>query len=603
MNAQSHKFHIFPSAVVRRRKENGGLAHLSDWQVHSAHVTAGDITTLASGFQTGPIYVPMPTGSGKTTGAVWGIVDALERNPQLSIAFLTPYQDAVDQVYGQLSAKLGVSVVGHYHTNSGANKEEELSKQVVVLTHQFVSSNPGRLDDRDQFIVDEAIYDTGSVTLALSDMFLARDWATTNNVMPDEFTHLADFAVQNDKRMRDSDWKFVALQLDDQCSWAKRIGTDLNLRDYAQSIDDMEVMSSIQRFCEALALGLAFLSRGGKDKQRYQPRFSAALFGVPNLERTVVLTATGGLIYDLAGPFKQSTASRDYWTAPTFEDLNLVQLFGPEINAQYRQWGKQEIKDQAVAYVDWLIAKVPEQSLYLTVPKQVLDRCLRGFLGLQSKGEVDLPAIVQMHGKTVYVSSHGRSVGSNEFKDCEAVLYLWDDYKPASVAIQRYHTLANEPITQEALDIANHKKMSGKYEKIREGMLVDNMMQQIGRGRVRQYDEFARCGKMQAYILTAKPSRFETVAIHYAGCTTSQLVYGDAEVSDPRCRVTRVLNYLRVYGSGRDVGIKEIENKLRFSIRKHYDELVGSWELTKLNYELVRGSRGRGKATLFRYSG
>ena len=65
---------LFPEAITKRREENGGCEWLSDWQVHSAHITAGAIDNLASGYETGPLYVPMPTGSGKTTGAIWGIV-------------------------------------------------------------------------------------------------------------------------------------------------------------------------------------------------------------------------------------------------------------------------------------------------------------------------------------------------------------------------------------------------------------------------------------------------------------------------------------------------------------------------------------------------
>ena len=87
---------LFPKAVVRRRSENGGLSYLSDWQVHSAHITAGAISSLACGLETGPIYVPMPTGSGKTTGAVWGIVDFAQQYPDQRLCFLTPYKEAVE---------------------------------------------------------------------------------------------------------------------------------------------------------------------------------------------------------------------------------------------------------------------------------------------------------------------------------------------------------------------------------------------------------------------------------------------------------------------------------------------------------------------------
>ena len=66
---------LIPEAITRRRSQYEGCGWLSDWQVHSANVTASAINTLAHGLETGPLYVPMPTGSGKTTGAIWGIID------------------------------------------------------------------------------------------------------------------------------------------------------------------------------------------------------------------------------------------------------------------------------------------------------------------------------------------------------------------------------------------------------------------------------------------------------------------------------------------------------------------------------------------------
>ena len=64
---------LFPEAIQRRREAYKECEWLSGWQVHSAHLVAGSIGLLACGFETGPIYVPMPTGSGKTVGAIYKI--------------------------------------------------------------------------------------------------------------------------------------------------------------------------------------------------------------------------------------------------------------------------------------------------------------------------------------------------------------------------------------------------------------------------------------------------------------------------------------------------------------------------------------------------
>jgi len=150
------KLRLFPEAIIKRREAwPHNTSYLSDWQVHSAHLTAGAITAVADDnpLEVGPIYVPMPTGSGKTTGAIWGIVDCAREYPDLKICFLTPYKDSVDVVHRELASTLGEAEVGHYHSDANVNKGEELAKRIVVLTHAFIEHNKGALDDRSLFVL------------------------------------------------------------------------------------------------------------------------------------------------------------------------------------------------------------------------------------------------------------------------------------------------------------------------------------------------------------------------------------------------------------------------------------------------------------------
>jgi len=55
------------------------------------------------------------------------------------------------------------------------------------------------LDDRDLFVIDEAIYATGEATLKLNHFVEARSWATRNNVFPEAFKKLSDLAYALDK--------------------------------------------------------------------------------------------------------------------------------------------------------------------------------------------------------------------------------------------------------------------------------------------------------------------------------------------------------------------------------------------------------------------
>lgn len=593
---------LFPEAITKRREENGGCEWLSDWQVHSAHITAGAIHTLASGYETGPLYVPMPTGSGKTTGAIWGIVDFAAKYPDQRLCFMTPYQESVDKVYQSLIEPLGADVVGRYHGKLMVDKDDELSKRIVVLTHQFIQHNHGALDDRDLFVVDEAIYATGEATLKLEHFSQARSWATTHNVCSDEFIRLYDFAVDLDRQLRASENKYVAPAHQDDLIWAKTIAFELQLSDHSQTIENNDVLVATKRFCEALLDGLVFLSKGNIDSDRYDPIYSAAVLGIPRIDKTVVLSATGGMVYDIAGPFKQSEGSRDYWTPPSYKRLKLVQLSGPDIKGQYKTWSSANRSDQVVSYVDWVLSSIPEKTVYMTMPKQVIERCLRGYLEQPAKGDLSYPLTITKHGKQVSVSHHARSVGSNEFKDCDAVVYLWDNHLPQVVAIQRFHTLADEGVTDEALEDANGGHLVGNYQRIREAQYIDNMMQQIGRGKVRNIDENAVAGEMAAYVLT-DTSKFERLAANYKECTTDRLEYDGNSIIEPTNRLARIISYIRLQASKDDIPTTDVEEALGFRLSSYKDQLEGNWELQMLGYEYVPGGRGRGNSGKFRWLG
>jgi len=600
--SQVRSIKLFDTAIAKRRQENDGLAYLSDWQVHSAHLTAGAISSLAFGYEVGPLFVPMPTGSGKTTGAIWGMLKVAEEYPDQRLCFMTKYTEAVEKVYAALVAQLGEETVGYYHAEAFVTKDQQLAKRIIVVTHNFIEHNRGKLDDRDLFVVDEAIYATGEASLRLQDFVDARSWATTHNIMPEAFIKLTDLAMSLDKKLRATGQKYIAAPHDAERHWAEEIAFDLKLSDHSQTISDNGRLVAVQRFCEALLEGLVFLSQGKKSKDSYDPIFSAAVLGIPRIDKTIILSATGGMLYDIAGPFQQDSGSRSYWTPPSFQRLRLVQLSGPDLKGNYRTWTNQTIKDRVVAYVDWVISTIPETTVYMTMPKAVIDGCLRSYLNLPAKGEFDYPIALKRHNKTVYISNHARSVGSNAFKDCDAVVYLWDNHLPASVAVQRFHTLADEPITDDALFDANGGSLVGNYKRIREARYLDNMMQQIGRGKVRAIDENAIAGKMTAYIHTTNDDRFVRLAAQYPDCTRGELEYEGIAVGQPKGRLARIIDYLGNHGDKQNVEAKAVEDALGFALRRYSNDLENNWDLMKLGYTFQKGGRGRGKSARFIYN-
>ena len=593
---------MWPKVIERRRQKYKEAQHLSDWQVHSAHLTSSAINLTYNGYEEGPYFVPMPTGSGKTTGAIWGILELLEKAPAARICFFTPYIEAVEDIYQKVSQYLGPEVVGRYHSAGIEDKSSALQKQVVILTHQFLSYNPADLlADRDLFIVDEALYATGEATLKLSDVAKAREWAEANNVMPEEFVQLYDYANSLDRKLRKSGNKHVAGEKPKSSDWVVNIATNLNLSDYSQAISDYSVLSAMVRFCEALLAGMVFVSKTTTHDDTYNPTFSAAVFGIPNIEKTVVLSATGGLLYSIAGPFKQDSGSRYYWSPPKYTNLTLTQLFGPELPSTYSHWNNETTKQKVVEYLDWLLQQIPETNLYLTFPKGVVDKALRTYFNQPERGELDYPYVTTKYGKQINVSHHAVSIGTNKFKDCDAVLYLWDNHIPSSVAIQRFHILSDEPVTDNSLEDANKSRILGNYERIREAQYLDNMMQHIGRGNVRKINADQNVGQMTAYVLARKPDLFTRLATYYRGSQLSELEYTDRDTQAGLSRVGQILDYLLKHGKGREVPTTEVEGALGFSLRRYADDLEQIFELMCLGYEYRRGGRGRGKSAAFVY--
>ena len=465
-----------------------------------------------------------------------------------------------------------------------------------------MSYNPAKLlADRDLFIVDEALYATGEATLKLSDIAKAREWAEANNVMAEEFVQLYDYANSLDRKLRKSGNKHVAGGKPESSDWVINIATNLKLNEHSQTISDYSVLSATIRYCEALLAGMVFVSKSTKHDDTYNPTFSAAVFGIPNIEKTVVLSATGGLLYSIAGPFKQDSGSRDYWSPPKYSNLTLTQLVGPKLPSTYSHWNNDTTKQKVVEYLDWLLQQIPETNLYLTFPKSVVDKTLRSYFNQPERGEVDYPYVTLKHGKQINVSHHAVSIGTNKFKDCDAVLYLWDNHIPSSVAIQRFHILSDEPVTDKSLEDANKSRLLGNYERIRDAQYLDNMMQHIGRGNVRNIDSDQNVGQMTAYVLARKPDLFTRLAAQYRGSQLNELHYTDQDTQAGLSRLGQILDYLLKHGKGRDVSTTEVEDALGFSIRRYADALEENFDVMCLGYAYKRGGKGRGNNAVFVY--
>lgn len=594
---------ISKNDVAKRRAEfPNDSKFLSDWQIHTAHLVHAAIMNKATDtpYDSGPRYIPFPTGSGKTIGAIWGIVKVAKDDPSIRICFFTPYQIAVDSVYDSLVKHLGTECVGRYHGAASVDKAVELAKQVVVLTHQFVQYNKGTLDDRDIFVVDEAIYATAEVSLDLADFANALNWSTSNAQLTSEFEKAHKYAVKMyDTLEKDDDKRFFAApELTDR-TWAKTI-SELVLSDkLGQTVSNRQAVLGVQVFCEALLMGLVFIDRGrSADATKYKPTFNAAILGLPQLEKTIVLTATGGLIYDNAGTIHESNFSKHYGIPATYETVTLIDLPDPKISEQYKAWGTPTIRTTVIDYLDWLLKEMIEPEAYVTMPLAVYGNCLRGYFNL-GNGDLAFPLTVEKHGKKLHLSHHQLSIGSNEFKDCPAVIYLWPNHLPKSALLQVQTALDGKPVTDQKLTLPNTRKQSGSFARMRDGKYVDNIIQQMGRGNIRQITGDGKAGKMTAYLLV-RPDDLARLNTLMPDVITSSLS-GYGSTKKPTGRLARITNYLND-NKGADLKVSEVAKATNIEAKYIKQTAIDNeWEIEKIGYVFQLGERGKGKSASFKW--
>lgn len=576
----------------KREKE---FPFLTDWQRRDAATVAEALQRKGSGLEAGPRYISMPVGSGKTTGALWGIIRFAKANPNKKVCFLTPYTSGVNEIARELQNRMGKAKVGYYHSGRSVDKVSQTNKPVFVGTHQFAAFNHDLLDDFDLVVVDEAIYGTQEARLKSADFYRVSEWAKEQSVLKGDFRAVFDF-VDGISQAGGDGASFVPLDPTGIVENLRNI-KGLDVGQYGQSISDANQVKQVKLFCEALLNGQAFAyCKSGKNVE-----FIAGSLNIPSMKNAVILTATGGMAYDISGTFKEIDFVKRNFNRPSYEKVTLVQLSGPDIKGPYSCWKQKKHREEVVEYLEWVLGKIPENEIYLSLPLKVLEGCLRQFFSLPLQGDLELPTTVLKGGKTIHLSHHGVGVGSNDYKDCEAVVYLWDNHLPKSVPVKRQHALSAKCCTKASLADANEEYLSGDFKKMRDAFLVENVVQQLGRGAMRKIDAQGKATKMKAYVLL-KPKTFEGVARSLLWCRTENLE-GFGELRNPSSRIGKVMRFLRE-NPGQNWSAQDVQRATSTRVSTIQSKLdLESEQLSDLGYKFVKGKKGRGSQTQFVWVG
>jgi hypothetical protein len=567
----------------------------TDYQFKASAVVAEAIHRKGTGLEPGTRYISMPVGSGKTTGAIWGIVRFVKENPGKKVCYLTPFVRGVKEQIEKLKSKLGDAIVGCFYSGASGDKQQQMNKDVFVCTHQFGSYNLSKLKDRDLIVVDEAIYGSDDVQVSSQIFYESSEWARRQNILKKEFRAVFEFldgVVQkpfSGNGFVPIDHSSIKLEL------KKIVAYDFS--DLVNPFSDNARIVDTQNFCGAMLDGKAFSAY----RENGNVTFVSGALGIPSVDNAIILTATGGMTYDAVGSFSEVPLVKTVFKKPRYDQLTLVRLSDPEITGSYKTWKGQKTKESVEAYVSWVLEQVTEDEIYFCVPKSVFDGCLKVYFGFTSTGTVELPKTVTKGGKTIHLSHHHIGIGSNNYKNCKAVVYLWDSHIPKLATIRKYHVLSGDSVTTGSLEDANNGDLRGAFSKVRDASLVENVIQQIGRGQIRQIDQHGQANEMKAYVLL-KPKTFSQLQMQMTG---SKLVDcgGYGKIRKPSGRVQKILEYLR-QNSGKSWAGEEVKAATTTNVTRIKGELKEMEdELLIIGYKFEKGTKGRGNGSKFIWVG
>ncbi len=547
--------------IIRLRSEHPDLAPMSDFVVKTAGYVISAMEVKAMRPAAVPDFVSAPVGAGKTTGALLGLAKMYEEDNSFRGVMLTPYIDHAEALYRQLVEKVGMGNVcvwtsKHDHKADSEftqrfGKDEVRDYPIAIICHQAVQNpdHAGFLGRRDLWVYDEMPENIRPASLTLASFAEAWSWAeNTGNVdkIADARSAHAWATVVQDTVSQNYD---AILEM----PWVDRIAA-WDMLEYKDTHLVNAVVSEVVHWCKAVQSGMGFVSRKTYGKSR-SVTFNGALCELPDAGKTVILSASAWVSgYNIA-PDKYTREVESLLPVSEYRDLNLVHLDPPKgLPKYYKSFASsRSAKDKVTKFLKDLIAEIPDDKIFLTCPKAV-----------QPIAEAALAGC----GKEVHISHHGIGTGSNEWRECTAVVYFLDHFIPAEAHVNRKHAIVGDKITDETLEDAQHY-LRGQYADIKKGHHLASMMQLVGRGCVRVRDDDGKPEPMTAYMVIKRDLFDEMQSIF----PKAQMTYQSAKPTSKRRKaIHKVADWLREHGEA-DVGASVLDEVLKTRTRKWSKEL------------------------------
>ncbi|AXI53789.1 hypothetical protein C1J05_04090 [Sulfitobacter sp. JL08] len=485
-----------------------------------------------------------------------GLVDLVGRD---NVCVWTSKHDlnSKDETYSQKFAKSEVKDYG-----------------IAVICHKAVSENGKALflGDRDLWVWDEEPENSRFSSVSLADFAHAHEWANSvgDKAMIATTREALDWATVTYDNIKANFEPVECLP------WVLEISSwDMLALRKADPAVTLEV-NELNQFCKAVVIGMGFVnSRSYGDVKVISFNGISSELAYP--EKTVILSATAWVSGYKLAPDKYTAHFDGYLPEPDYRNLSLVHLDKPAgLPIYYKTFsGSRSAKAKMTNYLETLVADIPERKVFITCPKAILP-------------------LVQdcdfVEGKEVFTSHHGIGTGSNDWQDCDAVIYFLDDHKPGAAHVAKRHAIVGDEITKETLDDAQNY-LRGSYQDVKRGSYLSNMIQLLGRGRVRQRYDDGSSHKMTAYMVVDK-RYFDMLSAQFPKC---QVEYR-SKPSTKGAVLSKYADFLREQVVEAPLSVKYVSEQLGIkNYRKYTSDLKADKDgiLKGSGYQFQKGESGR----------
>lgn len=483
------------------------------------------------------------TGTGKSTGFVEAV--AISNS---SFAIAVPTMDDVDSIYESLKAK-GVDVF-KWHTNSGTEKSDAKGHRVFVGSHAFLLSARNdpvpHIGERDILIVDEIPAEAKAKAVKQSDIVEARQYAEANlsEEYKKAFRRLEDWVSGRHTEAvlcgGNASFKPVSLPIS-----GLLLGAEAVIRDVV-SDTARHKLRDVVSFLQAASEKRAF-QRVQRGKHGYTLWFCYFDFPSRSFNKQVVFSATcdlDGLQFSPDGAkISESEGFNVDYCKLTVGCVPYPDV--PKAVGHFRSYDYDTAMDHIEAMVE-NAAEVPGHNEILVVTPKRIKQSIAHREGLDPDQTTFClqrnysDCLGNRRLVKIHFTNWGRDVGSNEYRNCDAVILWHNQHKPKHVTLSELFHYAEEEVTGYKLKPVK----DGKFKGTKAGTLQDDQLyaaiKQMGaRGNARNVDDLGQCGDMHLYISWAElePERLQAI---FPGCKSYPVIS-----THPMLRIKPKKGYLK----------------------------------------------------------